>query len=229
MQRVKQYATTLLLCLVLYAPVVLGAPLDGMRVEVLGLSKDRAFLSVNGRQHVLRPGGARKDGIQLVSASSREAVIDYGGQHFALGLSRRVGGNYLADNTQDQASAPPSVVNIVQDARGRFVVDGRINGQNRPLLVDTGASMVAMSSRDAAALGIDTDGARVRTGQTASGETAYYEVMLDEIDINGIRVANVQAAVLEGDYPNHILLGMSFLKHVAIEQSGMHMSLTPGS
>ena len=227
----KQYATTLLLYLVLYVPNALGTPPDGLHIEVLGLSKDRAFMSVNGRQHVFQSVGSAKDGIHLVSANAHEAVIDYGGQTLTLGLSGRIGGSLSARPSGEDTHRPsvPSKVTITRDPGGRFVVEGRINGQQRPLLVDTGASMVAMSSRDAAALGIDMVGARKRIGQTASGAMSYYEVMLDEIDIDGIRVANVQAAVLEGNYPNHILLGMSFLKHVAIHQQGTELSMTPQS
>ena len=57
-QRVKQYATSFLLVLVLYAPAILGSPDSiGANVEVLGLSQDRAFVRINGQQHVMRAGG----------------------------------------------------------------------------------------------------------------------------------------------------------------------------
>jgi len=43
---------------------------------------------------------------------------------------------------------------IARNAQGHFDVDGRVNGRRVDFVVDTGASVVALSVRDAVRLGI---------------------------------------------------------------------------
>jgi aspartyl protease family protein len=54
--------------------------------------------------------------------------------------------------------APPSSygtsVTVPRDARGHFVVDARVDGRHMTFMLDTGASLIALRARDAAALGI---------------------------------------------------------------------------
>ena len=42
----------------------------------------------------------------------------------------------------------------------------------------------------------------------------------------GITAHNVQTAVIDGNYPVEILLGMSFLRQVALQEQGGVMTLT---
>ena len=64
------------------------------------------------------------------------------------------------------------------------------------------------------------------TVHTAQGTTESYFVILDRVTVAGITAHNVQAAVIAGEYPLEILLGMSFLRQVAIEENGGVMTLT---
>ena len=52
-----------------------------------------------------------------------------------------------------------------------------------------------------------------------------HQIFVDSITVGGITVANVEVAVLEGQHPTDILLGMSFLKHVEIRKSEGLMTL----
>ena len=49
---------------------------------------------------------------------------------------------------------------------------------------------------------------------------------LDEVTVSGIVVHNVQAAVINGQYPIDTLLGMSFLRLVGLEERGGVLTLT---
>ena len=68
-------------------------------------------------------------------------------------------------------------------------MDGQINGQARSLLVDTGASLVAMSSRQAASLGISLENAQRGIAHTAQGATPFFKIKIDSIDVGGISIA----------------------------------------
>lgn len=86
------------------------------------------------------------------------------------------------------------------------------------MLLDTGANVVAMNAIDAKRLGIYyQDGKKVRV-DTASHTVSAYSVNLPAISLGGIRVNNVAATVLEGSYPETVLLGMSFLQHVRFSE-----------
>ena len=93
-------------------------------------------------------------------------------------------------------------------------------------LVDTGASVVALSAREADGLGLDYLNGTKGSVQTAQGVANSYFLMLDEVVVGGITAHNVQAAVIEGAYPVEILLGMSFLRQVALHEQGGVLTLT---
>lgn len=95
---------------------------------------------------------------------------------------------------------------------GHFVTTASINNRDVQVLVDTGASFVALSYEDAKAIGL-------RPGSldydvplaTANGITKGARVMLDKVEVDGVRVADVEGIVLPEGAMNGTLLGMSFL------------------
>jgi aspartyl protease family protein len=67
---------------------------------------------------------------------------------------------------------------------------------------------------------------RVLRATTASGVVESAEVFLDIVKVGGIKIRNVQAAVIPGSFPLDILLGMSFLRNVEIRENAGTMQLT---
>lgn len=188
-------------------------------IEAVGLFKDRAMIRVNGKEHYLRVGESSPDGVQLVSADPLQAVVVYRGERHTLSLSDRVGGRFAATSAAS--------ITIASDELGQYRIRGAINGHYVGFLVDTGASVVAMSERQASALGIDYLGsAQVGSVATAQGEAKSYFVDLDTVNVGGIEGRNVKAAVIEGDYPTEVLLGMSYLRSVAIKENAGVLTLT---
>ena len=99
------------------------------------------------------------------------------------------------------------------DRRGHFRVTAGVNGAPIRLVVDTGASLVALTLEDARAAGFDRAGLTFNgTTQTANGPTRFAPVMLREIRIEQLSIDNVPAAVIEN--LDQSLLGMSFLKRL---------------
>jgi aspartyl protease family protein len=110
---------------------------------------------------------------------------------------------------------------IVTDAgevmvmRGRdnhFSLDAELNGEWIPMLVDTGASIVAIDPETAAAIGIDTSALRYQTRiMTANGVADAAPVRIDTLRVGDIERRNVEAVVTQDGGPGFALLGMSFL------------------
>ena len=180
-------------------------------IEAVGLFKDRAMLRVQGVEHYLRVGERSPEGALLISADARMAVVEFKGQRYRVGLSDRVGGQF--------STAARASIAIVPDDLGQYRVSGTINGQFVNYLVDTGASVIAISSAQARGLGIDFIGT-TETGSvvTAQGQAKAYFVVLDAVNVGGIEARNVRAAIIEGAYPVEVLLGMSFLRSVAMQE-----------
>jgi aspartyl protease family protein len=122
------------------------------------------------------------------------------------------------------AAAPPapspqnayrSSVVIPPDARGHFVVDARVDGRRMEFMLDTGASVVALRSRDAAALGIHPI-ARDLTLEvkTANGTTRAAPIQLGMVEVSGLTVRNVAALVSPDEALSENLLGLSFLSRL---------------
>lgn len=124
-----------------------------------------------------------------------------------------------------QPGVPPPEVRLEREGNGHFYVHGEVNGQLARFVVDTGASMVALTMEDAERLGVpfsERDFAIVATG--ASGPVRGQMVKLDRIVVEGREVRNVSGAVLDGLEIS--LLGQSFLSQIGtVEMSGEYMIL----
>jgi len=112
-------------------------------------------------------------------------------------------------------------VRILRDNSGAYLTSGMINGRTVTLLVDTGASSVALNEAVARRLGIDyiRDGTLINV-RTASGIVDGYVVNLDRVRLGEIELRNVTGNVVMGDGPPHVLLGMSFLNRLQLENRG---------
>ena len=95
---------------------------------------------------------------------------------------------------------------------GHFFVTAEINGRDVKVLVDTGASAVALSYEDAQDIGLHPGNLDFNVPvSTANGVTKAASVTLDKIEIDGVRVSDVQGMVLPEGVMRGSLLGMSFL------------------
>lgn len=99
------------------------------------------------------------------------------------------------------------------DRRGHFSLTAAVNGAPIRLVVDTGASLVALTLDDARAAGIGPNELVFnQITQTANGRVRFAPVMLREIRIEQHSIDNVPAAVIEN--LDQSLLGMSFLRRL---------------
>ncbi len=184
-----------------------------LEIQAQGLFKNAAVLNIDGKQRMLKVGQSSPEGILLVEANTKRAVIEVNGQREELTLTRRISSNFTQVNQTE--------VGIPRNRLNQYVSNASINGRRIKVLVDTGANIVALSSAHARQLGIDYKRGTPSAVTTASGRAKAYRLTLKSIEVGGIRVNSVSASVIEGDYPQMVLLGMSYLQHVNMrEQDG---------
>lgn len=97
---------------------------------------------------------------------------------------------------------------------GHFYADVTVDGTVTRMLVDTGASVVALTGEDAAAMGITWDEADVGPiAQSANGTVYGVDAMLARVSVGDFEAEGVQAVIVpEGLAVS--LLGQSFLSTV---------------
>jgi len=101
---------------------------------------------------------------------------------------------------------------LKMDNRGHFITNAKMNGRSVEVLVDTGATSVAINKKTARRLGIMLKPSDFKyTVNTANGSTKAATAMIDKIQIGNVTVKNVQAAILDDKALSSTLLGMSFL------------------
>ncbi len=98
---------------------------------------------------------------------------------------------------------------------GHFSVEAEVEGTRVDFLVDTGASTIVLSPRDARRIGFDPDKLSfTRIFSTANGNVQGAPVRLERIRIGSIVMDDVPASV-NGAPMDRSLLGMSFLSRLS--------------
>ncbi len=148
-----------------------------------------------------------------------------------------VAGLVLAYGFKDQLRLqllPGQTVNLSEDVvaltrrnDGHFHVIALVNDVDVEFMVDTGATHIVLSARDAKRVGIDPEQLNyTQLASTANGVVRGAPVKLDTIKFGPVSDENVRATITEGDL-RVSLLGMGYLSRfsrIAIE--GDRMILT---
>ena len=189
-------------------------------VNVIGLFPGKAVITVNrGAPRTLSVGEKTPEGVTLISADRKGAVIEFEGRRTTLEMGQHF---ESAAETGGRQS-----VTLGADEQGHFVVDGAVNGGYMRFMVDTGATMVSMSANEANRLGIDYRKGRPSISIMADGRrVASYRVMLDSVTVGDITLFNVEGSVSETPGIGGALLGNSFLRRMEMRREGHNLVLT---
>jgi aspartyl protease family protein len=102
------------------------------------------------------------------------------------------------------------------DPRGHFLGEAVVNGRRVDVMVDTGATSVALTDETARRLGIHPAASAYNVPiATANGMARAAMVRLSEIRLGGVTVRNVDALVAQREALGINLLGMSFLSRLS--------------
>lgn len=125
-----------------------------------------------------------------------------------------------APRAASQAGAGPApsaynedrVLTVSADFRGHFLVHPTVEGSRVRMLVDTGASLVALTYQDATKAGIRPDRNRMKRISTANGVLEVQAARIAEMRLGDILVRDVEAVIMPPGRLDTSLLGMSFLR-----------------
>jgi aspartyl protease family protein len=114
------------------------------------------------------------------------------------------------------ASSGARTVVLRPGPNGHFEVEGHVDGRRLNFMVDTGASVIALTERDAAMLGIHPAESDYRAAvKTANGTVRAAPTRLGMVEIDDLVVRDVDAVVLPDSALSDDLLGMSFLRRLS--------------
>lgn len=129
----------------------------------------------------------------------------------------------VADTRTNQSGT----VTLPAGKYGHFLTEAEINGHDIDVMVDTGASLVALSYEDAWRAGIFVNPSDfTHAAQTANGIARVAPVTISRIEIGDIVVRDVKGVVSERGASKRTLLGMSFLGRLSrVEMRGSTLVL----
>lgn len=189
------------------------------QLEVQALMPGMVVLMIDGSRTTLKTGEQSSHGVKMISSTSNVVLLEINGQRKNYRMGTSISTNFTARKEIREQ--------VIVDNYGMFRSHGSINGQSVKFLIDTGASSVSMSARDARKLGIQYRLiGRPITTHTASGVAKGWALNLKTVRLKKLVEKNVEGVVVDGDYPKHILLGMSFLNRMKVLKEGNKMTIT---
>jgi aspartyl protease family protein len=147
----------------------------------------------------------------------------------ALALLTMLFNNWL-DKQQNPNAALASVnvdidtpVILKRNRQGHYIASGLVNEQPVVFLLDTGATVISIPEKVAERMELKK-GPAVRVG-TANGSIKVYSTVLESVQLGHIVLKNVRGHINPFMNGQTALLGMSFLKHLELQQSGDTLKL----
>ncbi|WP_020176595.1 retropepsin-like aspartic protease family protein [Methyloferula stellata] len=129
--------------------------------------------------------------------------------------------------TPAKAAFVPATQAIEGDRRGQYTASVQIDGRDIPMLIDTGASFVALTNEAASELGIRPTAADFTLKmQTANGISSAAPTWLKQVRVGMVEIHDVEAVVMEPGASATSLLGMSFLRklhHFGVSDGKMRL------
>ncbi len=154
----------------------------------------------------------------VYAINHRDALSDFAtqaAQQAADAAGAKLSEQALAEadkNANPRSSSSRGDVELTASSGGHFETAAEVNGNEIDVMVDTGATLVALTYEDAERAGLHLKSSDFTQGvRTANGTGKVAPVTLSSISIGDITVRNVKGAVAEPGKLHKTLLGMSFL------------------
>lgn len=190
-------------------------------VGLSGMLGGKALVIVDGSAPKAVAAGESHKGVKIVSTQGDQAVIEIDGKRHTLRV-----GDAPASVGGSSGNAAPSGNRIVLTAGGggHFYTLGQINGKSTQMVVDTGATSIAMSVAEAQRLGVEYKSGQPVQMSTANGVIQGWVIKLNSVRVGDVVVHGVEAAVSAGSMP-YVLLGNTFLTRFQMTRANDQMVL----
>ncbi len=196
------------------------ASAQAQSVAMTGGMGSRALLVINGGQPKALAAGDTHLGVKVLSVTSEQAVVDIGGKRQTV----RLGEGPVSVGGSGGGGGGGSQIVLAAGRGGHFFTLGSINGRSVNFVVDTGATLVAMSAAEAQRIGLKYEHGQPGYSSTANGVIRAYRIKLNSVRIGDVELQNVEASVSEGSMP-YVLLGNSFLSRFQMKRENDTMTL----
>ena len=193
-------------------------------IIINGLFKDKVVVTIDGKQQILKKNELTPEGVKLIKSNSKEATIEIDGISKVFTLDEKIGNTFKTTSDDKNTISIRKRAIIKGDANGMYLTKGQINGKTVEFLVDTGATLVSMSSGLAEQLKIKYEKGKKVQMMTAKGLSIAYVVKLNKVKVGDIELYNIIGSVSD-DMTGRTLLGMSFLGKLDMKREGKYMVL----
>ena len=167
------------------------------------------------------------DDLRAIARQAFETGEEFG-RDAGRRVAEKVAAGSLSRRRSEFESSARHTVHLEARRGGHFFARAYINGRAINVMVDTGATGVALTHDDAETVGLFVrDRDFTRRSRTANGYARSAPVMLDRVRIGDIEVDDVRASVSEPGRLHITLLGMTFLSKLSrVEIRGDELVLT---
>lgn len=212
----------------LVSGLLAAVALHAAEIQLVAATQDKATVIIDGaRPKTLHVGQKTADGVTLVRATATGAdfqTADGRRRHIEIGASGRLSTG--AGNAASTSNSKGARETLQADSRGHFFATVHINGIPVRGMIDTGATGVVISGRQARSLGLAYRQGQRSQAATAAGITDIYKLPLNEVRLGDIVLYGVQAAVIEGDFPQEALFGNTLLNQLNMDRQGDQLILS---
>ncbi|MEP3278489.1 MAG: TIGR02281 family clan AA aspartic protease [Stappiaceae bacterium] len=166
-----------------------------------------------------------------------KGIVVWGGLLVLLiaGYAMRNDLSYYAERTLGSLipgmtiQAPDGSISVVESQNGHFYLDADVDGQSIRFLVDTGASTVSLTAKDAEKIGYAPDQLNYSFPvSTANGAAFVAPIKLDRLSIGNYTTHKLNATVSRAGSLDQSLLGMNALRGLSSWRvEGDRLILTP--
>jgi len=193
---------------------------NAQTVGLSGMLGGKALIIVDGSTPKTVAVGDSFKGVKVVSTQGDVAVLEIAGKRHSL----RVGDAPASVGAGTAGESSGGKIVLTAGLGGHFFTLGQINGRTTQMMVDTGATGVGISSKDADRMGINYKSGTPMLASTANGVIAGWRIKLNSVQVGEVIVREVDAAVTTGNMP-YVLLGNSFLSRFQMTRTNDQMVL----
>jgi aspartyl protease family protein len=198
--------------------LLLSGSLAASEINLVGLLGEKALVEVDGSRAQLVAVGQRIGQARLLAISSGAAQFEINGRKVSLTLDNR----RIQSAPTDDARLTLSI-----GESGHFLAHLRVN--KLPLLgiIDTGASVLALSSIHARMAGINPDEGVAGRAHTAQGWVDTRRIKVRQLQLGRFTLHDIDAVIVEGEFPLQPLIGMNVLQRFSMQREAELLILTP--